>query len=925
MSKLNKRNRIISKISLFLATFCLVFISSFGLFIKPTKAIGISILDVPDMAADAAQQMWASFSWAMDWFLRYGKSEVFNAAMAVALNTIAYDAATYIGSGGEGGKAFWRKENLGDYMKNIGDNAAGVFIEGLAKDAWGEEWDICEPDFDFKMKIGLGLVDQERPTPNCSFTTMKKNWSEELKSENFLTDFSNIFYTNDFPGYKIIKITSELNRKKIEEKNVGMATDAVNNTWQTGSGPSDENKQPPGSFADSLYGALGMSRDAIVKGPTEEPIVDALHLFVNQLAYTLFQRLIGNLGSSIPYSSSPYNGNYGGNYGGLNDYESDPGGVSPNKENIERRVVEIMSPDFSVKGDYNVLIELTICPDPQNAEVNHCVIGNTFRQAMEEKMTVIEAMEGNYINGDGVFGYKADGLEPDYKEAFPHRSILILKKYRIIPVGWDIAAQYIKDELDGNSVSLKDLIGCYEDGDEWETSLFPNTWCKGLVDPRWVLKAPINFCKREGYGPNFLLEDVYGKDGNSEIKVKRKEYCADEQTCIQETDDGKCEYYGYCIEDYRKWDFNAESCDPIFNTCQTFKSSQGKKISYLKNTLNYDGCNANSAGCAMFMSAQGSPGINNIASGTIDWAAAASSMYFNRNVEDCDEDKEGCHQFIRMGDKTGSNFIYDSSFEEGNTLFGGTLAEGEGYVGSNALQVNGNPSESIGVAPGSYQIGGQTYSLSLFAKCPNGGEFRINGQASSTEIYSADSWGRYGTTYGFPSSVGANAVNIVLDVSGTCLIDGIKLEKGREISDYSDYGEDSTIYQKLLPEYLEDDCYESATDYRFMTNAPEQCFNYGRKCNADEVGCKLYDEEGSNFSVPAQVTAQDYCPDECVGFDTYIKDETYFSDRRTEYLIPETGAGCSVEFAGCDEFTNLDTLEEGGEVREYYVELRQCV
>ena len=42
-------------------------------------------------------------------------------------------------------------------------------------------------------------------------------------------------------------------------------------------------------------------------------------------------------------------------------------------------------------------------------------------------------------------------------------------------------------------------------------------------------------------------------------------------------------------------------------------------------------------------------------------------------------------------------------------------------------------------------------------------------------------------------------------------------------------------------------------------------------------------------------------------------------------IIPSTGKLCSAAYAGCEEYTNLDQAGQGGEAREYYSYIRQCV
>jgi hypothetical protein len=43
-----------------------------------------------------------------------------------------------------------------------------------------------------------------------------------------------------------------------------------------------------------------------------------------------------------------------------------------------------------------------------------------------------------------------------------------------------------------------------------------------------------------------------------------------------------------------------------------------------------------------------------------------------------------------------------------------------------------------------------------------------------------------------------------------------------------------------------------------------------------------------------------------------------------EFFIPRTADQCDLANAGCDEFTNLGEVAQGGEGREYYTYIRQC-
>ena len=128
-------------------------------------------------------------------------STIFNVTVSKALDKIAYDTASYIGSGGEGQKPLFVTKGFGAYMKDIGDNAVGDAMEQFAK---GTGLNICSPDLNFKLKIGLGLSNmtlQTRPSDSqCKLSNAIQNWKNdinakwaEFQSPDFLKDLSGSF------------------------------------------------------------------------------------------------------------------------------------------------------------------------------------------------------------------------------------------------------------------------------------------------------------------------------------------------------------------------------------------------------------------------------------------------------------------------------------------------------------------------------------------------------------------------------------------------------------------------------------------------------------------------------------------------------------------------------------------------------------
>jgi hypothetical protein len=67
------------------------------------------------------------------------------------------------------------------YVEGLADSAAGEFIDSLNK--WGN-FNLCEPNLDVKLKIGLGLTQYQEPAaPACTFSKMYENWETDINAK----------------------------------------------------------------------------------------------------------------------------------------------------------------------------------------------------------------------------------------------------------------------------------------------------------------------------------------------------------------------------------------------------------------------------------------------------------------------------------------------------------------------------------------------------------------------------------------------------------------------------------------------------------------------------------------------------------------------------------------------------------------------
>lgn len=878
-------------------------------------------------------------------------SAALNSAIKNTVTRIANDTATYLGSAGEGQKPLFVTEGWGKYAESLGDAAAGDFIDGINK--WNDI-NLCEPSLEFKAKIGLGLVDlasDNPPAPKCTFSKMKAAWETEagkwsdMKSGDYLQRVSSMFDPtgNDLSvSLSVMTGMEDAQRKKEDET----ATEvAAKGGWLDVRNIGGKQESLPGDAKSKLDQAKDVQSQSLGQF-TGDALKDAANVFLNQLAITAFNKVtekIGQMGAGAGNDEigDMYKDLANGFQNAIDntlDFTSDPG-TSGGRLSLTTRLAKILKPRFDIRADYSVLADLTICMDSNNPGPSNCVMDDQFRQGVDEKQTIIEAISNGYLHKDWRF--KRD---IDFNQGYSLRSMMILRKYRIISVGWETALT--RAEARGVNATLMDMVSCFDPDDNYnefsrDFNIPDQTWCEGLVDPNWVLKAPLNYCKKEGYG-NYILnktatksQSVAGTTIPGQLIITRADgYCADEQSCISENADGTCEAYGYCTQEKRTWTFGTESeiCEPVYNTCQSFQKADGTKTAYLENTIDYGTCNSNNTGCSPYST----NGTYSIAGDKVDWQNN-SAINLNSKLESCASESEGCSELIRVKLNEGHNFLIGGDFESGiydwdqnDTLVGTSTNNAttsfNGYLSGNALNLSSaGLQKDVLLGASDYDASGQIYTLSFYAKNCSAGTMKFSLADSVKDLNADVNWNYYYTTYVFPENLHGNLIHFYID--SDCTIDNLKMELSSGPTAYSNYHDSGLIYEKLMPVYLYNTCYVNAgngnKDYRLKDNAPAVCYDYARQCNASEAGCQIW--TGQKTTLPAKVVASDYCRQECSGYDSYIQKAGYFTLAKAYNFIPSAAATCSSAAVGCSQFTNLDTLAQGGEGLEYYKQIKQCV
>lgn len=862
---------------------------------------------------------------------------------------------------------------------------------------------ICNPSLSVAMIVTLGLTQTYTGgyRSDCSFSEMVKNWKDQyqrlrdISSEDFLQRLSGMFKQGGSDLSAAFSLHTNLIEYRNKQVDYATKTTMTNKGWLDDRNIAGDALGVPGQ-AESMKKLADQALIDNIGKVTGDILIDASNIFLNQLAFNLWQNLMGNLTS---YSGS----------GNLSYYS----GAQVGRAGIENRLEKMTEPVFSDGGKLNVLSNLTACPNPAKPAPDNCVITSQFSDAVSGKMTVIDAVRSGRLPADWPFGFDKNGEDKiPYNQGYAYRSLLILRKYRILPVGWELAAQEIQRRyISGDfadrpgGVTLGDLLACFSVNDNLKG--YDAAWCRGLVDPNWILKVPEYYCAREGYGPQLLkdpdlvptgkkycsadngltIAEVEGKEkvctvnddcctlAEAEDKQRREQtgklsemrnfscaatcvyeeqkilvyrndnYCADEQGCIKEGRNGSCLFYGYCTSERRKWVFNKnnqdQACDPMYNTCQSFKSPEGKTVSYLTNTLDY-ACNQSGVGCKEYSYS----GAYEAAGDKVNWYGD-QNIYFNKKVSSCTAKDEGCHEFIRVRDGEGVNILPDSGFEANDKTrwspFGSVVSKAEN---SDNLAYGGGYSLRVPMgARGLYYGAGQKtllpdgfefehdryYTVSAFIYPVEGMVELVMGNSGKSDSYvsvysrGAGYWQELVLTILNDKDLDINFFALRAVDAADFYVDNAAVMIGKPKT-YSPYGANGLVYEKLLPTYLESSCYKDIkTDFNLKDNAPARCLDFVRKCHKDDVGCELYTEVNTKDAIAAQVKPIDYCPAECVGYNTFIQQANNFYSARDAYFIPATARSCNAKAVGCSLFVNLDKLKEGGESNEYFSNLRRCV
>ncbi len=654
-------------IKLLLAVFIFVTVAGSLLYSQPAKAqLAVGV------AADAPR--------AVDKILdkiQYGlKTAVVNIAVqafSYFVRRISYDTAVWLASGGKGQTPFAHYKNFGGYLSDVADNTAGVAIDELGKPYGLNLCKIPDPKIDLAMRIGLtykfmNISQTQSPNPpSCTWSSFQNdvlnadNWQSQFGSSASIARKFNVAFSVEQSDLGILMSATE----KIDSL-VAKQTAAETLQRQEGDGYKAKTSLISG---DIVTPAKNIASEAQSQNPSEQKksteagflatlgtglegsIGGAVSLFLN----TLGSQLLRNYQTKGMFPFGVCIGENGGPdcvnklADTLNRLEGQAsrGGQKAAQDLFS----DLLTPPKTQIDQYNVLVNFASCPTDSPGPEN-CVADAGLAQAANETnlgkpVTIGDALTKNWLHGDWKLlapERSADNVDPScHQRAYCYANIAKLRKSRILPLGFEIA---VLNSNPDKPWTLKQVVDGFNDcnfikdvnGNVTGVNNDPvnKPFCH-LIDPNWVIKAPLSKCNAVAFGASPYIPNA----------PNRAQECVDLSTCVAYDKDGNCTIQGYCTRERNTWRVDVGKCDSQYRTCQSFQDSTGKPVSYLYRTLDTGYCTPENAGCAEYSLKQDNIG---------KWAGYSkndllnigenSAIYFNSKISsNCSANSDGCSLF----------------------------------------------------------------------------------------------------------------------------------------------------------------------------------------------------------------------------------------------------------------------------------------
>ncbi len=530
------------------------------------------------------------------------------------LDRLAYEAAVAVASGGPGEGSLFYNKTPAEAFGQLGLEAAGEAVATMS-DLTGDlgyKFNLCSPDGILQLALAIGIKQKYQPSaPRCDILEVGKAWGSfftniyqtvtdpEAIQEAVLSKFAESLKPGQNEISAALRTNIAIDGKVREAKLLelmGITKDEYKPVTDFITG---DVKTPSATVTEDFHKKLSASDQEKVKvgdlvGAGD--LIGGLALttastFTNTLLSTLFSRIYTGL-FDVSLDIDPF------------DVEATAEG---SKETAQARFASIFSSSPIATTQYNALGEFVVCVsgNVSNRGLNNCVMDTNFMAAVSRgssgavaALTVQEAIDEGLLNGDWPLISPEDtsaNQDPYcYTYGYCYGNLVKLRKARVIPVGWELAA--LRNDS-GSPATLQDIVDgfddCTEDGTigPANSSSGADEWCH-LIDPNWVLKYPETQCRAIANGEIRIGAQTPGRASS----------CVDAPSCIGEDNDGNCsDGYGYCVREKNTWRFRGDECPEEYSTCLSFENTfTGDKAAYRVSSVDYSVCDSNNAGCRWY-------------------------------------------------------------------------------------------------------------------------------------------------------------------------------------------------------------------------------------------------------------------------------------------------------------------------------------
>ncbi|MEO5927804.1 MAG: hypothetical protein ABIO72_03720 [Patescibacteria group bacterium] len=899
---------------------------------------------------------------------------------------IAYDTAQFILSGGQGQNPLFHTETFGPYLKSIAEDAGNQFISTINSDFTSQYGlNLCQPQDPFSLQLSLGLggvgsADQLKATCTAAqigaaYANVYGGLSSGDVSKYIGAQFSpsaNQLNIGLAAGNELIAVKAAAVEAAAEDRK---ETGGLKNVQDVISGKIKTPAQAvQESFKQANFTGIYLNNSRTTYGAL---VGNAFKMGFTQLAAVTASTFVGTLVNGlITKVFEGFDDPIAGTISGY-DLTSPEAAGNSNVARAQLLFADLLTPNLITTDQQDFVTELSGCPTPRSQW--NCAMDDAFAAALRSvgetgAYTVGQASQAS-LKGkpptNPAFLHKDWELVPDsdvevntdpscYQRAYCASNLAKLRYARIVPVGWEMAANSPNNhKSNGKYVTLGEVIQGFNVCNDQGKQDSSHPWCK-LIDPNWVLSAPPFQCRVKGGGNSVLSGTAI-----------RLEECSDTVSCLGRDDKGKCiEGYGYCVAEKPVWRFAADSCSERFASCRTYRSHSGEQVSFLRNTLDYGSCSADNIGCLWYSTQRDPVGSGQ---GWVGDAATGSRIYLDGTAIPCSSGADGCTKLLQTEARVSAlNLVENGSFEATVTpttkdLVGWTLSSPVNSVQSDDDSVDagyslrllsgataqGTPIAVEPVRDFSFSLAVRARDEAVAASITASIALRKEDGspvASGTFFRGTSCTVNTASTVGVDESIPANdptawrtyvcsfvsnsdASEVQLTLTGSnILIDAVQLEEGQKATSFIT-GDNSALavtYMKVPPEEYQ--CKGAKDDVA-------ACSNYARVCSPIDQGCQGYRDLANTTApeIPASLSSLDFCPSACVGYAEYRKQPSAFDlgknadprlddplDDTSANFIPTQAQQCTLADVGCEEFTNVEQASEGGETKAFYNYVRAC-